>query len=56
MITRDVYKKVLERAVEKIVAMHAGAPNASFLVDEAGKVQRLVSDYVQHLQGRSMTL
>ena len=56
VISRDVYKKVLERAVDKIVTLHADAPDASFLVEEAGKVQRLVSDYVQHLQGRGMDL
>ena len=56
VISRDVYKQVLERAVDKVVTMHADAPDASFLVEEAGKVQRMVSDYVQHLRGRSMAV
>ena len=56
VISRDVYKKVLERAAEKIVMLHADAPNASFLVDEAGKIQRLVSEYVQHVQGHEVVV
>ena len=52
VISRDVYRQVAEKAVDKIVLSHADAPDASFLVTEASKVQRLVTDYIQHVQSR----
>ena len=47
-----MYKQVLAKAVDKILAAHAAAADPSFLVAEAGKIQRLVSGYIQHVQER----
>jgi hypothetical protein len=52
VISREVYRQVAERAVDKILLSHAHAPDATFLVTEAGSVQRLVTGYIQHVQDR----
>ena len=52
VISKEVYRQVAERAVDKILLSHANEPDASFLVTEAGSVQRLVTGYIQHVQER----
>lgn len=55
VVDRDVYKEVLQRVVDKIVQTHNGAEDASFLVEEASRIRRLVEDYIRHMQDQ-MTL
>lgn len=50
MLDKDLYKRVLQKAVDKIVQTHNSATDASFLVEEASRIQRLVQDYIRHLR------
>lgn len=47
---KDLYKKVLQKAVDKIVQTHSLAANASFLIEEASNIQKLVQEYIHHLR------
>lgn len=47
---KDLYKKVLHKAVEKIVQTHSLAADASFLIEEASNIQKLVQEYIQHFR------
>ena len=41
---------VCERCTAKVMACHAGAAAADFLVREAASIRALVKQYVQHMQ------
>ncbi len=51
VLDKDMYKKVLQKVVDKILRTHSGAADASFLIDEASRIQKLVQDYIDCFRG-----
>ncbi len=49
-MNKDSYKKVLHKAVDKIVHTHNSAADASFLIEEASNIQKLVQEYIHHFR------
>ena len=45
------YTEVLGRSVEKIIKVHSGSADASFLESESKRVRRLVDRYVEFVKG-----
>ena len=51
-VTIKQYTEVLGRAVEKVLSVHGGAEDASFLQSEARRICRLVDKYVAFVKAR----
>lgn len=51
-MTKDVYKAVAKKAVEKVMRIHPDAEDASFLGHEGFHVQVLVQKYVEWFKAR----
>lgn len=41
-------------ADQQVMAAHAGAVDAGFLIEEGPRIQQLVKDYVLHIRGREV--
>ena len=50
VISKAVYKFVLQKVVDKVMQSHGNASSAAFLVDESGRIQRLVQEYIKHCE------
>jgi hypothetical protein len=50
VVDKDMYKKVLVKVVDKVLKAHPEKTDASFLIGDAGRVQRLVQDYIRHFK------
>ena len=50
VISRAVYKYVLQKVTAKVMQGHSLDADAVFLVAESGHIQRLVQDYIKHCQ------
>eukprot|EP00884_Botryococcus_braunii_P003518 jgi/Botrbrau1/13167/Bobra.242_1s0004.2 len=51
-ISKEIYKTVAKKAVDKVMKSHAGAEDASFLLREGFHVQVLVQKYVEYFKAR----
>ena len=50
VISKAVYKFVLQKVVDKVMQSHGNASSAVFLVGESGRIQRLVQEYIKHCE------
>ena len=50
VISKAVYKFVLQKVVDKVMQSHGDASTAAFLMDESGRIQRLVQEYIKHCE------
>lgn len=50
VIDKDIFKEVLQKVVDKVMKAHATEADATFLLSDAGRIQRLVQDYLHHLK------
>ena len=50
VVSKAVYKFVLQKVVDKVMQSHGDASTAAFLVDESGRIQRLVQEYIKHCE------
>ena len=50
VISKAVYRSVLQKVINKVMQSHGDASSAAFLVDESGRIQRLVQEYIKHCE------